>query len=74
MSDTEMFTYPVDSVSAQPRVRVVSIDPKGSASMAQATSEFLVSPEPSSFALILIGLAATGIAGRYSGLVMVKLP
>ena len=64
LSDTEMFTAPVDSVSAQPRIRVVSIDPKGSASMAQATSEFQVTPEPSSFTLIFIGLAATGIAGH----------
>ena len=64
MSDTEMFTGPVDSVSARPRARVVSIEPKGSASMVQVTSEFLTTPEPSSFALIFMGLAATGIAGR----------
>jgi hypothetical protein len=64
MSETKMFTSPVDSVSARPRIRVVSIDPKGSASMAQATTQFLVTPEPSSFTLIFIGLAATVVAGR----------
>jgi PEP-CTERM motif len=66
MSKTEMFSSPVTTVSANPRARVLSFDPKGSASMAQVTSEFLVTPEPSSFSLLLIGLGgiAIGIAGR----------
>jgi hypothetical protein len=57
MSDSEMFTNPVSTVSARPRIRVVSIVANGSASAAQITSEFLVTPEPSSYTLILIGLA-----------------
>jgi len=58
-SETEMFTDPVTFVSANPRVRVTSIEAKGSASLVQATSEFQVTPEPSSFTLLFLGLAAT---------------